>query len=93
MRRLLAVALLPLCAWMTTQAADTGPPPVKVLFLGDRGHHQPGPRFAQVTDFFSRRNIQAAYTENLADLNPARLAKYDVLAIYANHDAIAPEQS
>ena len=93
MRRLLAVALLPLCAWITTQAADTGPPPVKVLFLGDRGHHQPGPRFAQVTDFFSRRNIQADYTENLADLNPARLAKYDVLAIYANHDAIAPEQS
>ncbi|MCY2936319.1 MAG: ThuA domain-containing protein [Planctomycetota bacterium] len=93
MRRLLALALLPLMGWINSQAAEAILPPVRVLFLGDQGHHQPGPRFAQVKEIFSRRNIQADYTENLTDLNPSKLSNYDVLAIYANHDAIGPQQS
>ena len=36
--------------------------------------------------------IDVAYTDDLADLNSANLARYDCLIIYANHDAIAPDQ-
>ena len=32
------------------------------------------------------------YTEDPADLNPAKLAQFDALLIYANHTTIAPEQ-
>ena len=69
------------------------PPAVKMLFLGDNGHHQPGARFAQVEEVLARRNIKAVYTTNLAELNAENLANYDVLAIYANHDEIAPGQA
>ncbi|MFM7129326.1 MAG: PVC-type heme-binding CxxCH protein, partial [bacterium] len=74
------------------QAAET-PPPVKMLFLGDNGHHQPLARFSQVEEVLARRNIKATYTTNLAELNAENLANYDVLAIYANHDTIAPGQA
>lgn len=94
MRRLLAAALF-LSALMlnTPMAAAQALPSVKVLFLGDSGHHQPRPRFNQVVDILARRNIQATYTENLDELNRENLANYDVMAIYANHDAIAPQQA
>lgn len=78
--------------FLTTLGADRLPE-VKVLFLGDNGPHQPGPRFAQVEEVLARRNIHADYTTNLDVLNPQKLAGYDVLAIYANHDAIKPEQA
>lgn len=73
---------------MTAGAA----PPVKVLFLGDRGHHEPATRFAWVKDRLAQAGIAATYTENLADLNPGTLAQYDVLSVYANIAAISPEQ-
>ncbi len=38
------------------------------------------------------RGIQIAYTENLADLNPDNLARYDALILYANIDRIEPAQ-
>ena len=39
------------------------------------------------------RGIAITYTEAISDLNPATLAKYDVLLVYANIDAIAPDQA
>jgi putative membrane-bound dehydrogenase-like protein len=69
------------------------PPPVRVLFLGDSGHHQPRPRYDQIVEPFAHRNIKLTYTDKLSDLNAEKLANYDVLAIYANHDAIDPAQA
>jgi putative membrane-bound dehydrogenase-like protein len=63
-----------------------------VLFLGDKGHHQPAERFKQIEAALSPRGFQFTYTEKLDDLNAATLARYDVLAIYANHTRLAPEQ-
>ncbi len=65
-------------------AAD--PPRLKVLFLGDNGHHQPAARFRQLQPVFAARNIELTYTDKLADLNPETLGKYDGLMIYANHE-------
>jgi uncharacterized protein len=66
--------------------------PLTVLFLGDRGHHRPAERAAQLIPVMADRGINITYTENLADLNPDTLAKYDALAVYANTDNIGPKQ-
>jgi uncharacterized protein len=65
---------------------------IKVLFLGDRGHHQPADRAAQITPVLAGRGIDVTYTEKPTDLNPETLARYDALLIYANITAITPEQ-
>ena len=70
----------------------TTAPPLKVLFLGDRGHHEPADRAAQITPVLAGRGIEVTYTERLDDLNPETLAKYDALLIYANINEITPAQ-
>src|SRR4051794_27850112 len=66
--------------------------PLKVLFLGDRGHHEPADRAAQIAPVFAGRDIRVTYTERVDDLNPETLARYDALLIYANIDRITPAQ-
>ena len=76
-------------------AADQPRPaekPLKVLFLGDKGHHQPAARAAQLIPVMATRGVDITYTEATSDLNPATLAKYDALLIYANTERIEPEQ-
>jgi putative membrane-bound dehydrogenase-like protein len=68
----------------TVKAAD-----LDVLFLGDRGHHQPRARFAQLQPVMADRGIRLVYTEVVADLNPQILSTYDAILLYANIDKIA----
>jgi uncharacterized protein len=74
----------------------SGPKPAEralnVLFLGDKGHHRPADRAAQLIPAMAGRGITVTYTEKLEDLNAATLAKYDALMIYANIERIGPEQ-
>src|SRR5439155_764438 len=79
-------------AAVTAGAAAAQPPKLKVLFLGDNGHHRPADRFKQLQPVFAARNIDLTYTDQLADLNPKTLGGYDGLMIYANHEKISPEQ-
>jgi putative membrane-bound dehydrogenase-like protein len=76
--------LLPL----STQAA----PELRVLFLGDNGHHKPADRYKQLQPILAKKNIELIYTEDLQDLNPAKLAGFDCLLIFANHLKIEPDQ-
>ena len=80
-------AMIP-CATIFAQDAA----PVRLLFLGDRGHHRPAERVAQLKPVLERRGIAVTYTETLDDLNPKTLAGYDCLLIYANFDQLGPEQ-
>ena len=73
-----------------TPAAPTTP--LKVLFLGDNGHHQPAMRYRQLASGWANQPIKLEYTEDLKVLNPETLAKYDALMVYANHPKIEPEQ-
>src|SRR5438128_1647372 len=73
--------------------AGESPRPLAVLFLGDQGHHQPADRAAQLTPILAGRGIDVTYTEDLADLNPESLKKYDALLVYANIDRIEPTQA
>ena len=84
---LLAIALAP-----AAFAAEKGSDTIRVLFLGDRGHHKPADRFAQLQPVLAKSNIEMTYTESVADLNPGRLAQVDCLMIYANTTRISPEQ-
>jgi uncharacterized protein len=76
----------------TTLVAEDRPAPLKVLFLGDRGHHRPADRAAQLIPVMAGRGIEITYTEKTADLNPETLGKYDALIVYANIDRIQPNQ-
>ncbi len=85
------------CGWALTlvflplaQAAD-----LNVLFLGDRGHHQPRPRFDQLQPVLAKRSVRMTYTERVADLNPENLKQYDAVVLFANIDRIeaAEEQA
>ncbi|MCE9525121.1 MAG: ThuA domain-containing protein, partial [Planctomycetales bacterium] len=69
------------------------PPSLKLLFLGDRGHHQPAARFKELQPVMAGRKIELVYTENVGDLNAQTLGKYDGLVLFANIDEIKPEQA
>ena len=85
--RLVFVALLA----MASAVAVAAEPPVRVLFLGDNGHHQPAQRFAQLQPVLAPRGIELVYTDRVGDLTPQTLAAYDALAVYANIDTLPPE--
>lgn len=79
------IASLPLSG----QAAD----PIRILFLGDNGHHRPGDRAAQLIPVMDRVGIEIQYTDDAAAaLQPQTLSKYDGLLIYANIARIEPDQ-
>lgn len=65
---------------------------IRILFLGDQGHHRPADRFKQLESELAKAGLRYTYTETLDDLNPDKLAGYDCLVIYANHTKISPEQ-
>jgi putative membrane-bound dehydrogenase-like protein len=65
--------------------------PVKVLFLGDQGHHRPIELSKVLIPALGARGIAVTYTEKLDDLNAANLAHYQALLLYANIDSITPE--
>jgi putative membrane-bound dehydrogenase-like protein len=67
-------------------------PPIKILFLGDNGHHRPNERFRQLQPVLEKRGIELSYTDSADALNFKTLAKYDGLLIYSNLTKIAPEQ-
>ncbi len=93
--RAFAVFVLWLAPLGTITAAepDAHDPTLSVLFLGDKGHHRPADRAAQLIPVMYDRGINVTYTEKLSDLSPDTLKKYDALIVYANIDAIEPSQN
>src|SRR5439155_2557256 len=73
-------------------APAQGPTTIKILFLGDKGHHQPELRFKTLEPVLAARGIQLTYVGSANALTAETLAKYDGLMIYANIEKITPEQ-
>jgi len=71
-------------------AADGAP--MRVLFLGDQGHHRPADRAAQLIPALAGRGIDVTYTEDTDVLAGDFLSRFDALVIYANTERITPEQ-
>jgi putative membrane-bound dehydrogenase-like protein len=91
MTRCLSVALLVgLVSAAVLPAAE--PKPIRILFLGDNGHHKPNDRYRQIQPILEKRGIDLQYTDKIDALNPKTLAGYDGLLIYANTTTISPEQ-
>src|SRR5712691_5514270 len=89
-RHLISACLLSLS--LNETAFSETPKPIKLLFLGDNGHHRPAERFRQLRPVLAARGIDMTYTDKVEALNPKTLAAYDGLIVYANTTAIAPEQ-
>lgn len=91
-------SLFALCAIFTligifaVQADAADRKPLKLLFLGDNGHHQPAVRFKQLQPVMAQRGIELTYSDVADDLNPQTLGAYDGLVIYANTEKITPAQ-
>ncbi|HTO02309.1 MAG TPA: ThuA domain-containing protein, partial [Opitutus sp.] len=67
-------------------------PVLKVLFLGDNGHHQPANLLRHIGPVMMNRGIQLVYTEDVNALTLENLKRYDAVMIYANIDHITPSQ-
>src|SRR5436305_3534882 len=80
-------------AFLATPVARADDAPrVKILFLGDKGHHKPADRFAQLEPVMKSRGIDLTYTDRMSDVNADNLKQYDGLMIYSNETRISPEQ-
>ncbi|HJZ90611.1 MAG TPA: PVC-type heme-binding CxxCH protein, partial [Gemmataceae bacterium] len=91
MPRLRAVAIA-LGLLVAGTATAQPPKPLKVLFLGDNGHHKPADRYRQLEPVFAKRGIELVYTDKADALSDKTLASYDALVIYANATRMTPEQ-
>ena len=78
-------------AEQTARAADSKP--LKLLYLGDNGHHQPRARFGQLQPVMKARGIELEYTDVVGDLNAEKLAKFDGVLLFANIDKIEDDQA
>ena len=95
-----AVACLVICCASRATALPPAAPQklpgehreLRLLFLGDDGHHLPAQRFEQLQPIMARRGIQLVWTDRPDDLNPQRLREFDGLIVYANIDVISPAQ-
>ncbi|NDH05862.1 glycosyl hydrolase, partial [bacterium] len=72
-----------------TQAQDTK---IKLLFLGDNGHHKPNDRFRQIQPVLAAKGIDITYTDKVDALNPKVLNSYQGLVIFANLTVLSPDQ-
>ncbi|HEY7156121.1 MAG TPA: hypothetical protein VH575_19305, partial [Gemmataceae bacterium] len=55
--------------------ASAESPRIKVLFLGDNGHHKPLDRAADLMPPLAKAGIDMAYTDDLNDLHDENLAR------------------
>jgi putative membrane-bound dehydrogenase-like protein len=78
---------------LSSVVGAAAPPSLKLLFLGDNGHHQPAVRFKQLQPVLKKRKIELTYSDEMSDLNPQTLKAYDGLVLYANIDSIADDQA
>ena len=88
MLRILLVGLLPQMGWGESQTSNM----TRVLFLGDNALHKPALRHEILEPVLAQRKIELRYTDDVEVLNPATLAGYDALLIYANIEHIEPDQ-
>ena len=84
------LSVLVTCVGRPTEAAE--PARVKLLFLGDNGHHQPALRFRQLAPVFAERGIDLTYTDRTDSLNPRTLNEFAGLMIYANLTELKPDE-
>lgn len=67
--------------------------PIKVLLLGDDGHHRPSDFYRTIREPLAKNGVSIEYSDNVAEsLSKDRLSKFDALMVYANITNVEPEQ-
>lgn len=66
--------------------------PIRILFLGDQGHHRPLEFAGRLIPALQKFDIVVEYTEDQTILHPDRLKEFDGILIYANIDTITQDQ-
>ncbi len=90
--RLFFLALLIAFVGSSTTVAAPQPKKLKILFLGDDGHHKPADRYRQLAQALQSRNIEIVYTDKIESLSADVLKRYDGLIVYANITKISDAQ-
>ncbi len=89
MRFLTSLVLLSL---LTSWSFAADGPPLKILFLGDNGHHRPQERFVQLEAALRPRGVALKYTDDVkVALTAETLNQFDGLMLFANIDVLRPE--
>lgn len=83
-----ACCLLPVASFAQAPA----PTRLRVLFLGDNGHHQPTRRAKELLPVLASAGIDLFYTDRREDLNDAELDRYQVVMLYNNHLTVTDQQ-
>jgi uncharacterized protein len=65
---------------------------VRVLFLGDDGHHRPWERARAVLPVLAERGVDLFYTDDPEELTAEVLGRYHVLLVYGNQSRISDER-
>ncbi len=77
-----------------TSSPPDAPRRIEVLFLGaptaNHPAHDPIERYGVIRKHLGTAGINFTYTEDLADLNPEELGRYDALLMYANWEQNGP---
>ncbi len=68
------------------------PQRLRVLFLGDNGHHRPTQRAQQILPALARNGIDLFYTDRVEDITDTELDRYQALVLYNNHLTIGDAQ-
>ncbi|HJU75513.1 MAG TPA: PVC-type heme-binding CxxCH protein [Gemmatimonadaceae bacterium] len=93
LQRMAAALLLALMSAPLSLGAQTrAPERLRVLFLGDNGHHQPTARAKELLPAVSRNGIDLFYTDDPNDLNDHELDRYHAIMLYNNHAAVTRPQ-
>ncbi|MGH7500480.1 MAG: PVC-type heme-binding CxxCH protein [Longimicrobiales bacterium] len=75
---------------LNAQAPDGGR--LKVLFLGDNGHHRPSARAKEILPALAYNGIDLFYTDEPSALDDETLDRYHALVLYNNQPEISPEE-
>jgi len=65
---------------------------LRVLFLGDNGHHRPAERAKDLVPVLAKNGIDLFYTDNRDDLNGSELDRYHAVMLYNNHMTVSRPQ-
>ena len=66
---------------------------LKILFLGDQGHHRPADLYRVLGPALRSYGIDLTYSEDVPNsLTARRLAEFDGLLIYANIDQLGADE-
>jgi putative membrane-bound dehydrogenase-like protein len=68
------------------------PERMRVLFLGDEGHHRPSVRAKEILPVLAANGIDLYYTDNRDDLNDSELDRYHAVMLYNNHLTVTDPQ-